>query len=115
MAQLPMFDEQDQQLKRYFSIKEVAAMFDVSPSLIRYWEREFDMLKPHKGSKGDRKFTHQNLEQFRAIYHLVKERGFTLEGARQEFRLQRERQREKQAWISRLNEIKAFLEALRTE
>lgn len=68
--------------KRYYTIGEVAEMFDVSKSLIRYWETEFDMLKPHKNSKGDRLFTRKNIEQFAQIYHLVKEQGFTLEGAR---------------------------------
>lgn len=68
--------------KRYYTIGEVADMFDVSKSLIRYWEVEFDFLKPYKNSKGDRRFTIQNIEQFAQIYQLVKERGFTLEGAR---------------------------------
>jgi len=68
--------------KRYYTIGEVAEMFGVSKSLIRYWETEFDMLKPHKNSKGDRLFTRKNIEQFAQIYNLVKEQGFTLEGAR---------------------------------
>lgn len=74
--------------KRYYTIGEVAAMFDVTKSLIRYWESEFDFLKPHKNSKGDRRFTVQNIEQFAQIYHLVKEKGFTLDGARKELRSQ---------------------------
>lgn len=115
MEQLPIFDEQDQQLKRYYSISEIAAMFDVSPSLIRHWEREFDILKPHKGSKGDRKFTPQNIEQFKIIYNLVKERGFTLEGARQELRREKERGKEKQMWIARLKEIRDYLQTLTEE
>lgn len=68
--------------KRYYTIGEVAEMFGVSKSLIRYWETEFDFLKPHKNSKGDRRFTVQNIEQFGQIYQLVKEQGFTLDGAR---------------------------------
>lgn len=68
--------------KRYYTIGEVADMFGVSKSLIRYWETEFDFLKPHKNSKGDRRFTVQNIEQFGQIYQLVKEQGFTLDGAR---------------------------------
>jgi len=70
--------------KRYYSIGEVAEMYDVSSSLIRYWENEFPSLKPHKNSKGDRRFTPNNLEELNLIYHLVKERGFTLDGARAE-------------------------------
>lgn len=68
--------------KRYYTIGEVAEMFGVSKSLIRYWETEFEFLKPHKNSKGDRRFTIQNIEQFGQIYRLVKEQGFTLDGAR---------------------------------
>jgi DNA-binding transcriptional MerR regulator len=74
--------------KRYYTIGEVAEMFGVTHSLIRYWESEFDFLKPHKNSKGDRRFTVQNIEQFAQIYHLVKEKGFTLDGARKELRNQ---------------------------
>ncbi len=113
MEQLPIFDEEEQQIKRYYSISEVALMFKVSHSLIRHWEREFDLLKPHKGSKGDRRFTPQNIEQFRTIFHLLKERGFTIEGAKQELRRQRERQKEKQEWLTRFQELKHFLELLR--
>jgi DNA-binding transcriptional MerR regulator len=61
-------------------------MFDVSKSLIRYWETEFNYLKPHKNSKGDRRFTPQNLDQLQLIYHLVKEREFTINGAREEIK-----------------------------
>lgn len=70
--------------KRYYSIGEVAEMFGVSTSMIRYWENEFANIKPHKNSKGDRRFTPKNIEQVNLVYYLVKERGFTLEGARQE-------------------------------
>ena len=58
--------------KLYYSIGEVADMFDVSTSLIRYWENEFDALRPHKNSKGDRRFTKDNIEQLNEIYHLLK-------------------------------------------
>jgi len=73
--------------KLYYSIGEVSEMFEVSKSLIRYWESEFSILKPHKNSKGDRRFTKQNIEQLQLIYHLVKEKGFTLEGAKKEIRI----------------------------
>ena len=76
----------DEITKLYYSIGEIAEMFSVSKSLIRFWETEFDLLKPHKNSKGDRRFTQQNIDQFRTIYHLVKERGFTLEGAKREIK-----------------------------
>lgn len=100
-------------LKRYYSISEVAEMFDVSNSLIRFWETEFDTLKPAKNSKGDRRFTPQNIEQVRLIYHLVKERGFTLNGAKQEIQTQKKRATEKKKVLKRLNELKVFLEDLK--
>lgn len=68
--------------KRYYGIGEVADAFDVNASLIRFWEKEFDVLKPKKNAKGNRKFTPQDIKNLQLIYHLVKERGFTLEGAK---------------------------------
>ncbi|PZD78696.1 MerR family transcriptional regulator [Mesonia sp. K7] len=68
--------------KLYYSIGEVAKAFDVNTSLIRYWENEFDILKPKKNAKGNRKFTPEDIKNLEFIYHLVKERGFTLEGAK---------------------------------
>ena len=102
-------------LKRYFTIGEVAEMFDVSKSLIRFWENEFDILKPHKNSKGDRRFTQQNIEQIRLIYHLVKQRGFTLDGAKKEIIQHKSRLKEKQQMIARLESIKSFLVDLKKE
>lgn len=68
--------------KIYFSIGEVAEMFDVNSSLIRFWEKEFDIIKPHKNKKGNRMFTQKDVDNFRIIYHLVKGEGLTLDGAR---------------------------------
>ena len=68
--------------KRYYSIGEVAKAFDVNTSLIRFWEKEFDVLKPKKNAKGNRKFTPEDVKNLKLIYHLVKERGFTLDGAK---------------------------------
>ena len=104
-----MFTEQEDSLKRYYSISEVAELFGVSKSLIRFWEGEFDSLKPHKNSKGDRRFTQQNLEQIKEIYHLVKERGFTLSGAKQELKDRHQRDKEKQSVIETLEKIKHML------
>ena len=70
--------------KLYYSIGEVARMFDVSHSLIRYWESEFKTLKPQKTSRGDRKFTKKDIDELAKIYTLVKERGFTIDGAKKE-------------------------------
>ncbi len=68
--------------KRYYGIGEVAKAFDVNTSLIRFWEKEFDVLQPKKNAKGNRKFTPEDVKNLELIYHLVKERGFTLEGAK---------------------------------
>lgn len=110
-----MFEDQDEQLKRYYSISEVAEMFDVSKSLIRFWENEFEILKPHKNSKGDRRFTQQNLEQLQLIYHLVKERGFTLSGAKQELKRQQEHEKEKTEVIETLERLKKMLTDFKDE
>lgn len=68
--------------KRYYAIGEVAKAFGVNTSLIRFWEKEFNVLKPKKNAKGNRKFTPEDIKNLKLIYHLVKERGFTLEGAK---------------------------------
>ncbi len=98
--------------KRYYSIGEVAEMYDVSSSLIRYWENEFPSLKPHKNSKGDRRFTPENLEELNLIYHLVKERGFTLDGARAELDLIDEKKRNKSDIVKSLRKIRRGLRKL---
>lgn len=68
--------------KRYYKIGEVANAFGVNTSLIRFWEKEFDILKPKKNAKGDRKFTPEDVKNIQIIYHLVKDKGYTLEGAK---------------------------------
>jgi DNA-binding transcriptional MerR regulator len=76
--------------KLYYSIGEVAEMFKVNTSLIRFWEKEFDVIKPQKNKKGNRFFTQQDIENFHLIYHLVKERGMTLKGAQRKLKENRE-------------------------
>ncbi len=68
--------------KHYYSIGEVAKMFNLSISNIRFWEQEFEILKPKKNKKGDRFFTKQDVSNLKVIYHLLKEKGYTIEGAR---------------------------------
>ncbi|MGZ5188862.1 MAG: MerR family transcriptional regulator [Kaistella sp.] len=68
--------------KLYYSIGEVAKAFNVNASLIRYWEQEFPIIKPKKNKKGNRYFTPEDLKNLQIIYHLVKEKGYTLDGAR---------------------------------
>ncbi len=76
-----MTDEKKHSRKMFFSMGEVSEMFDVNPSLIRFWEKRFDVLKPHKNAKGNRLFTPEDVENLKLIYHLVKEKGMTLSGA----------------------------------
>ncbi len=95
--------------KLYYSISEISEMFNVSKSLIRFWESEFDLLRPHKNSKGDRRFTDQNIEQFRTIYHLVKERGFTLLGAKRELKQNKEKISMKRKTVESLTKLRNFL------
>ena len=68
--------------KRYYSIGEVALKFNVNPSLIRFWEQEFKILNPKKNSRGNRKFTHKDIEAINKIYFLLKEKGYTIQGAK---------------------------------
>jgi DNA-binding transcriptional MerR regulator len=72
--------------KLYYSIGEVAAMFDVNTSLIRFWEKEFPQLKPGKNNSGIRKYTKKDVEIFHKIYHLLKEEGYTIDGAKKHFK-----------------------------
>ena len=76
----------EESLKLYYSIGEVADMFGVNTSLIRFWEKEFDVIKPHKNKKGNRQFTKADVDNFHLIYHLVKEKGMTLKGAQQQLK-----------------------------
>lgn len=109
-----LLNEEDYELtKRYYTIGEVANLFGLSRSVIRNWESEFDNLRPHKNSRGDRLFTKQNIEQLRLIYELVRERGFTLAGARQEIERLRAQARERDRVVERLKELRRFLEELR--
>lgn len=72
--------------KRYYTIGEVAEIMDVNTSLVRFWEKEFDILQPKRNKKGNRLFTQKDLANLKLIYHLVKERGFTLDGAKSKLR-----------------------------
>lgn len=95
--------------KRYYGIGEVAKAFGVNTSLIRFWEKEFDALKPKKNAKGNRKFTPQDINNLKLIYHLVKERGFTLEGAKIHLKENRQKTLDKFEIIDKLERIKAEL------
>lgn len=101
--------------KLYYSIGEVAKAFDVNVSLIRFWEREFDILQPKKNRKGNRMFTQSDFDNLRIIYHLVKERGFTLDGAKNKLKENKEDTVNTVEIVSRLKEIRSFLVDLSEE
>jgi DNA-binding transcriptional MerR regulator len=101
--------------KKYYSIGEVADMFNVATSLIRYWEGEFDTIRPKKDKKGNRRFTKEDIAQIRLIYHLVKEKGYTLQGAQDIIKSDRHKLDDKAGMVSRLKEIKGFLVEIRDQ
>ena len=101
--------------KLYYSISEVAAMFEVNTSLIRFWEKEFDIIKPKKNKKGNRLFTPKDIENLRVIYHLVKERGFTLDGAKRKLKENPDDTVQNVEIITRLRGIRAFLIDLKAQ
>ena len=101
--------------KIYYTIGEVAELFEVNQSLIRFWEKEFDILKPQKNKKGNRLFTKTDLDNLRLIYHLVKERGYTLQGAKEKLRQNREDVINAMEIIDSLNKVKGFLLDLKKE
>lgn len=94
---------------------EVSRMFNVNHSLIRYWEKEFDIIKPKKNKKGNRLFTREDIKNFRLIYHLVKERGYTLEGAKNKIRDNKNDALDNLELIESLTKIRSFLVALKEE
>lgn len=101
--------------KVYYSIGEVAELFEVNQSLIRFWEKEFDILSPQKNKKGNRLFTKPDIENLKLIYHLVRERGYTLQGAREKLKQNRENVVNTVEMISSLNKVKDFLLELKKE
>lgn len=101
--------------KRYYGIGEVARAFNVNTSLIRFWEKEFDILKPKKNAKGNRKFTPEDIKYLKFIYHLVKERGFTLEGAKTHLKEERKKSLDTFEIISKLEDVKAQLNKIKAQ
>ena len=101
--------------KLYYSIGEVADIFEVNVSLIRFWEKEFDILKPKKNKKGNRMFKAKDLDNLKIIYHLVKERGYTLEGAKKKLKENKEDTINNIEIVNRLKEIRQFLVELKQE
>ncbi len=101
--------------KKYYAIGEVAQIFNVNTSLIRFWESEFDSVSPKKNKKGIRQFTSQDIESVKIVYHLVKERGFTLQGAKDKIKSEREKIQSNIEAIDSLKNVKGFLEDLKSK
>lgn len=99
--------------KLLYSMGEVTEMFDVNASLIRYWESKFDCIKPHKNKKGNRMFTPSDVENLKLIYHLVKEKGMTLEGANKTMKRRGGSVKRDVSILERLQNIRAMLVEVR--
>ncbi len=99
----------------YYTIGEVAKMFNVNTSLIRFWEKEFDIIKPQKNKKGNRLFTQSDLDNFHIIFHLVKERGFTLQGAKEKLKQNKTETVDSVEIVKSLNKIKDFMLEIKKE
>ena len=101
--------------KLYYSIGEVAKAFDVNTSLVRFWHKEFDILKPKKNAKGNRKFSPEDIKNLSLIYHLVKERGFTLDGAKTHLKENQKKTLDRFEIITKLESIKNELKKFKGE
>ncbi len=105
----------DKELKLYYSISEVAKMFGVNESLLRYWEKEFPMIAPKKAGGNIRQYRKEDIENIRLVYHLVKEKGMTLAGAKQRLKMNKETAMNTAEILERLKEIKKELLSMRKE
>jgi DNA-binding transcriptional MerR regulator len=101
--------------KLFYQIGEIATKLNVNVSLIRFWEKEFDVLKPKKNKKGNRLFTQKDYDNLKIIYHLVKERGFTLNGAKRKLKENKEDKTDSLSIVSHLKEIRKFLVELKEQ
>lgn len=101
--------------KLYYSMREVASHFNVNESLLRFWETEFDIINPRKTDGGTRQYTKADIENIAVVYHLVKEKGLTLEGARQTLRQKKDEKTRKIQVIQKLEQIKKELQDMEQE
>ena len=102
-------------LKMYFSIGEVAAIFNVNETLLRFWEKEFPQIKPKKIGRNIRQYTKEDIEQIRLIYTLVKVRGFKIAAARETLKKNKEGATNTMEVLERLQKVKAELLAIKKE
>jgi DNA-binding transcriptional MerR regulator len=101
--------------KLYYTIGEVAEMLNVNASLLRYWEKEFDILKPKKNAKGDRFFTKGDIEKIKIIHYLVRDKGYTLDGAKAQLKSKYAETEKKYLLIEKLQKVKSFLVELKEQ
>ncbi|OJW18026.1 MerR family transcriptional regulator [Mucilaginibacter sp. 44-25] len=101
--------------KMYYTMGEVASMFDVNQSLIRFYEKEFDVLTPKKNKKGNRYFTPEDIENLKIIFHLIRDKGYTLQGAKDHLKNDSGNTRDNQRVIDSLESLKRFLLEVRDE
>ncbi len=99
--------------KLYYSIGEVSEMFSVAPSLIRFWESEFEIIQPKKNRKGNRQFTKEDIDNVRTIFHLVKQKGFTLQGAKEMLKNDTQSVKDKMEMLDCLRRVRQFLVEVR--
>ncbi len=110
---LPLPDSFDDKDKLYYSIGETSKMFDLPVSTLRYWENEFDMIKPRKNKKGDRFFSKNDISIIRTIHYLTKVKGYTLKGAKEALKSNFVQEAENAAIIESLTKIKNMLLQIR--
>jgi len=101
--------------KLFYSIGEVAEMFGLASSTIRFWEKEFPTIQPHKNKKGDRFFTRENIDHLALINHLVKEKGMTLKGAKTKIKENRKEAESNFEIVSKLQQVKNYLLRIKEE
>jgi len=101
--------------KLFYQIGEVAKELDVNVSLIRFWEKEFDIIKPKKNKKGNRLFTQKDFDNLKTIYFLVKERGYTLDGVKRKLKENKDVKNDNLSIIRHLKEIRKFLVELKEQ
>ena len=99
----------------YYSIQEVADHFAVNVSLLRYWEKEFENIRPKKTAGGTRQYTKDDIRQIEIVYHLVKEKGMTIEGARQTLNSKKDDEEKRVEAVARLKEIRKELASIEEE
>ena len=101
--------------KLYYTIGEVSKAFNVNSSLIRFWEKEFEILKPKKNSKGTRRYSSIDIENFQTIHHLVKEKGYTLEGAKAHLKVSKNKMLDNLDLVKRLSLVKEELLKIKSQ